>query len=53
MNITLTKSLVIPWGRTANIRKDLENGSRSEEEGGTGIALKFWNWSEQQVKAFM
>jgi len=41
-----------PWGRIAPIRKDLEAGSRSETEGGTGVAKKFWEWSDKQVKPF-
>ncbi|KAJ8115088.1 hypothetical protein ONZ43_g4747 [Nemania bipapillata] len=40
---------IVPWGRIDNIRQDLFEGSRPEEEGGTGIAKKFWEWSEQQT----
>jgi retinol dehydrogenase-12 len=35
------------------IRADLEKGSKSEAEGGTGIAGKFWAWSEEQVKPYL
>jgi len=41
---------IIPWGRFGPLRKDLEDASKSEEDGGTGIAKQFWEWSEQQVK---
>ncbi len=48
----LTQSVVQPWGRIVGIRKDLEAGSKAEAEGGTGVAEKFWEWSEKQVKSF-
>ncbi|RFU79744.1 short-chain dehydrogenase [Trichoderma arundinaceum] len=35
---------VIPWGRFAKIRSDLDEGSRSISEGGTGIAEKWYDW---------
>ncbi|KAI2602024.1 NAD(P)-binding protein [Hypoxylon sp. NC1633] len=44
---------VIPWGRFHEIRDDLELGTRAVEDGGTGIAAKFWEWSEQQVKPYL
>ncbi len=45
--------LVIPWGRFGPLRADLEQASKSEEDGGTGITKKFWEWSEAQVKSYM
>ncbi|KAL2060797.1 hypothetical protein VTL71DRAFT_8849 [Oculimacula yallundae] len=44
---------IIPWGRFGVLRADLVAGSKSEEEGGTGIAKKFWEWSEDQVKSYL
>ncbi|KAI0166152.1 short-chain dehydrogenase [Xylariaceae sp. FL1272] len=45
---------LVPWGRiTIDIRKDVLQGSKPEEEGGTGIAEKFWKWSEEQTRAFV
>lgn len=35
------------------LRKDLLKASKSESEGGTGIAEKFWEWNEQQVKPYI
>ncbi|KAI8628713.1 short-chain dehydrogenase [Xylariaceae sp. FL1651] len=43
---------IVPWGRFDNIRKDLLEGSQPEEEGGTGIAQKFWKWSEEQTSPY-
>ncbi|KAJ8125755.1 hypothetical protein O1611_g7885 [Lasiodiplodia mahajangana] len=43
---------IVPWGRIDNIRKDLLEGSRLEEEGGTGLAQKFWEWSEEQTSRY-
>jgi retinol dehydrogenase-12 len=45
-------SLVAPWGRFVSLRKDIEGAAKSKEEGGTGIASQFWNWTEEQVKPF-
>lgn len=45
--------LVVPFGRFLPIREDLERGSKPESEGGTGIARKFWEWTEEQVKAYL
>ncbi|KAH6717446.1 hypothetical protein BKA61DRAFT_323180 [Leptodontidium sp. MPI-SDFR-AT-0119] len=44
---------IIPWGRFGPLRADIEVGSKSEEEGGTGISKKFWEWSEDQVKSYL
>lgn len=44
---------VIPWGRLGALRKDLEDASKSEEDGGMGTARKFWEWSEEQVKPYL
>ncbi|KAI0392328.1 short-chain dehydrogenase [Xylariaceae sp. FL0594] len=52
--VTLEKtgSWIVPWGRFENIRSDLQEGSKPAEEGGTGIAQKFWAWSEEQTSSF-
>lgn len=44
--------LVVPWGRFSLLRKDLEAAAKTEAQGGTGTGLKFWEWSEEQVKAY-
>lgn len=44
---------VIPWGRIAKIREDIENGSRSIQEGGTGMAEKWYDWCFERIKPFM
>lgn len=33
-------------------RPDLEDSIKSEAEGGTGTAEKFWEWADEQVKAY-
>jgi len=43
---------IVPWGRFFPLRKDLEAAAKTEAEGGTGTGLKFWEWSEEQVKAY-
>ncbi|CAM1512006.1 Fc.00g095190.m01.CDS01 [Cosmosporella sp. VM-42] len=44
---------VAPWGRFLSIRSDLQKGAIPESEGGTGMAEKFWAWSEEQVKPYL
>jgi hypothetical protein len=44
---------VVPWGRYMPLREDLEAASKTEAEGGTGIAAKFWDWTEEQVKPYL
>lgn len=45
-------AVVIPWGRLHQIRKDLQDATKTEAEGGNGYAKKFWEWSEDQVREF-
>jgi hypothetical protein len=45
--------LVVPWGRFMKIRKDLLEASKTKAEGGTGLAEKFWEWNEEQIKAYL
>lgn len=44
---------VVPFGRIYSIRSDLDFATRTEAEGGTGGVLKFWEWSEEQVKPYL
>lgn len=46
---------VIPWGRvnTNDMRKDLLEALKSQEEGGTGQAEAFWDWCEGHIKEFL
>ncbi|KFA66451.1 hypothetical protein S40285_08529 [Stachybotrys chlorohalonatus IBT 40285] len=53
--VTLEKtgSWVVPWGRFESIRPDIQEAAKTKEEGGTGNAQAFWEWSEEQVKPFI
>ena len=45
---------VLPWGRVAGtLREDLLLAQRSEGEGGTGVAARFWDWCEVQVADYV
>lgn len=45
---------IVPWGRFYyDLRKDLVLAMAAEEEGGTRLAERFWEWSEEQVEAFV
>jgi retinol dehydrogenase 12 len=45
--------LVVPWGRFYPIQKNLVQATKTEAEGGTGNGLKFWEWTEEQVKPYV
>jgi len=53
VTIEKTGSWVAPWGRFMNIRKELVDGSKSKDEGGTGTAQAFWEWTEEQIKPYL
>ncbi|KAA6411359.1 MAG: hypothetical protein FRX48_04639 [Lasallia pustulata] len=44
---------IIPWGRFGPLRKDLLLAQKTEAEGGTGHAARFWEWSEEQVRPYV
>jgi hypothetical protein len=44
---------VIPFGRISKLRKDLADAGKSQEEGGSGRAKEFWEWSEKQVENYI
>ncbi|EFX01780.1 short chain dehydrogenase reductase [Grosmannia clavigera kw1407] len=44
---------VVPWGRFAPMREDIDAASRPTSEGGTGLAEKWWQWNEEQVKPYV
>jgi retinol dehydrogenase-12 len=46
-------TLVAPWGRFMKIRPDLLEASKDVDEGGSGIAKKFWEWTEEQIKPYL
>jgi len=54
-DVTLEKNgaWIAPWGRFVPLRKDIEASSKTEEEGGSGIGLQFWDWTEEQVKPYL
>ena len=52
VNMEKSGSWVGPFGRFFNIRKDLARGSKPISEGGSGVAQKFWEWSEKRVADF-
>lgn len=45
--------IVVPWGRITSIRKDIVAAGKPESEGGSGVGLKFWDWTEEQVKPYL
>ncbi|KAM0811308.1 hypothetical protein AB5N19_11664 [Seiridium cardinale] len=52
VSLEKTGSWIVPWGRFSEMRDDVALGSKPESEGGLGVAQKFWQWSEEQVKSY-
>ena len=45
---------IIPFGRWHGYpRKDITDGFKSKEDGGTGVAKDFWDWCEERGKDFI
>ncbi|KAL5593185.1 hypothetical protein FOBRF1_012287 [Fusarium oxysporum] len=49
--VTLENSgrFISPWGRLWHALPAMVKGSKTEAEGGTGHAKRFWEWTEEQV----
>ena len=43
---------IIPWGRFAEPRRDIVEGTKSVEEGGTGMATMFWEWCDRETRGW-
>jgi hypothetical protein len=45
--------LIIPWGRLhPSPKKEIADSLKSENEGGTGLASRFWAWCEEQARDY-
>ncbi|KAI1451220.1 NAD(P)-binding protein [Annulohypoxylon moriforme] len=44
---------IAPWGRLWTVSNAMVAASKSKEEGGSGIAREFWDWTEDQVKKYV
>jgi retinol dehydrogenase-12 len=49
----LNGSYIIPWGRQAKLKSDIEKATGSQNEGGTGASKRFYDWCETEVSAYM
>ena len=43
---------IAPWGKVGSVKADRREGCKSVEEGGTGAAERFWEWSEKEVEKY-
>ncbi|RYP10839.1 hypothetical protein DL764_000391 [Monosporascus ibericus] len=43
---------IVPWGRFGSLRKDIGDACKTKEDGGSGIAQQFWDWSENELKPY-
>ncbi|KAJ4009605.1 short-chain alcohol dehydrogenase [Fusarium irregulare] len=45
---------IIPWGRidTQGLGRDVVKSLQSEKEGGSGVALAFWEWCDRETASF-
>lgn len=44
---------LMAWGRKGYLPKDVTDALKSESEGGTGTAQKFFDYCDREVKAFL
>ena len=45
-------AFIVPWGQKGAFRQDIVEGIKSEKEGGTGSAEKFYAWCEKEAASF-
>lgn len=43
---------VAPWGRIMTQRADIVAGMKSEEDGGSGVAAKFWDYCDKETSQY-
>jgi retinol dehydrogenase 12 len=44
---------IAPWGQVGQVRADIAAGLKTKEEGGSGAAAKFWDWSVKETKQYL
>jgi hypothetical protein len=44
---------LMAWGRAADLPEDIIKGMKSEAEGGTGAAKKFFEYCDREIKDFL
>ncbi|KAJ0115855.1 hypothetical protein J7T55_004024 [Diaporthe amygdali] len=52
LKVQNTGSYLIPWGRFGSIRDDIAVGIKSKEQGGTGLAKRFWEYCESEISSY-
>jgi NAD(P)-dependent dehydrogenase (short-subunit alcohol dehydrogenase family) len=45
-------SYIAPWGRVLAQRADIEAAAKSEEDGGSGTAAKFWEYCDKETAQY-
>ncbi|EPE24219.1 NAD(P)-binding Rossmann-fold containing protein [Glarea lozoyensis ATCC 20868] len=46
-------TFAVPWGKMQTPRADIALSCKSKDQGGTGLASQFWEWSEKQVENYI
>jgi len=41
-----------PWGREGGVRRDVQDGTKTKTEGGSGKADILWEWCEKETGRF-
>lgn len=52
ITVEMSGAYVWPWGRLGELRKDIEAATKTEAEGGTGLAERFIAWCEKETRDF-
>lgn len=45
-------SYIIPWGSVTVPKKEITDAMKSKEDGGTGVAERFYQWCESETKKY-
>lgn len=43
---------IIPWGRIVVPKKEIADAIKSNEEGGTGVAERFYRWCDDETRKY-
>lgn len=43
---------VVPWGKVDLPRENIANSCKPRADGVSGLSQEFWNWCEQEARAF-
>jgi retinol dehydrogenase-12 len=43
---------IVPWGRVVVLEREIADAMKRKEEGGTGVAERFYKWCDDETKKY-